>query len=143
MTGYPTWQNATRDAVQRMALAALALALLLTGFSGRAGVQVVDRVTLDRLFALHLHGTPGEREYVHTHNAPAPFVHGHCHDARELPAAETGPYEVMAAASLAGVAHCAMPGMIPVAPAESLLYATTPATAPESHVPAPPSEPPR
>jgi hypothetical protein len=126
-----------------MALAALALALLLTGFSGRAGVQVVDRATADRLFALHLHGVPGEREYVHTHNAPAPFVHGHCHAAREFPAPGPGPYEAQVAASLAGVAHCPAANLTPATPAERPSPAASAPLVPESHVPAPPSEPPR
>src|SRR5829696_352103 len=92
--------------LQQLVRAALAVALLMSAFTGNAGVQVLDSALTARLFALHQHGVPGEAEYIHQHGAPAPFVHTHCHataNQSESPA----PAEVQAAASLSGALLCA------------------------------------
>lgn len=130
-------------ALQRTALAALALAVLMSGFTGRAGVQVVDGAIAARLFALHLHGIAGEREYVEAHREPAPFVHGHCHAPLEQPAPQPGPYEVQAAASLAGAALCAMSSSAPAPPSGRWVDVAAAAPALPSRFLAPPLEPPR
>ncbi len=88
--------------LRRLVLVALAVALLLPSMTGRAGVQVVDAATVAHLLALHLHGLPGEADYVSQYGAPAPFVHAHCHDSPAHVEPGPGPDEVAAAASLAG-----------------------------------------
>ena len=70
-TGFPT-------ALSHLCSAALALLLLVVVATGHAGVQVLDQATAARLALLHLHGVPGEAEYVRAFAAPAPFVHPHC-----------------------------------------------------------------
>jgi len=98
--------KAEASPAHRGVLALLAAALLLTSFTGHAGVQVLDRDFAARLFPYHLHGVPGEREYVERYHEPAPFVPGHCHSPLVDPAQQPGPDEVQAAASLAGVSIC-------------------------------------
>jgi hypothetical protein len=127
----------------RAALLLLAAALLVTAFTGRAGVQVIDGAMAARLFAFHLHGVPGEREYVDTYGEPAPFVHRHCHAPPEQSAPQAGPFEVLAAAALAGAVWCSDPVAQPVLPDTA-----HPHTLPAEHVPdgwsAPPAtRPPR
>jgi len=104
---YP-WRTAARrpSPFQHMALIALVAALLVTGCTGHAGVQVVDRALAERIFALHLHGVPGEREYVETYGRPAPFVPPHCHRVLPDSRSQSGPDQVNAAASLAGAVVC-------------------------------------
>lgn len=77
-------------------LLALALAVLLTTLLGRAGVQQVNAATVARLTWLHQH-TPGEA---------ASRIHNHCHTPAPKVAPQPGPYDTLAAASLAGAALC-------------------------------------
>lgn len=112
-------------ALQRAALASLAVLLLMCGFTGRAGVQVVDHATAARIFALHLHGIPGEAQYVETYGLPSPLVHPHCHAPARVPVAQPGPDEVQAAASLAGAVHCDLAA--PMLTTPSLTAAARPA----------------
>ena len=100
-------------ALHRVALAALACAVLLTGFAGRAGVQVVDRALATRIFATHLHGVLGEAEWVEEYGTPAPFVPTHCHNDVVYRDGQPGPESVQAAQSLAGAAHCADVAVLP------------------------------
>ncbi|MFN8557512.1 MAG: hypothetical protein U0531_09260 [Dehalococcoidia bacterium] len=88
--------------------AVLAIAILVTGFTGRAGVAVVSASTAARFFALHTHGLIAEREYVSEYRAPAPYVHPHCHNAPYAPDQQPSPGEVQAASSLAAAAQCAV-----------------------------------
>lgn len=104
------------DAVSRVLLLVLTTALLLTGFSGRAGVQVLDRDHAALLFPLHLHGVPGERAYVERHGAPAPFVAGHCHAPYEHGQPPPSPDEVQSASALAGSVLCIAADLTPVTP---------------------------
>lgn len=127
----------------RAALLLLAAAVLLTAFTGRAGVQVIDGAMAARLFAFHLHGVPGEREYVDAAGQPAPFVHRHCHAPPEQPAPQAGPFEVLAAAALAGAVWCAQPAH-PMAVLASVQPHPFPAEhAPEGWHAPPPTQPPR
>jgi hypothetical protein len=106
-------------ALERLTLGVLALTLLLMGFTGHLGVQVLDNATAARIFALHLHGVPGEAEYVHTHGAPAPFVAPHCHEPLPSATGEPSPDEVQAAA-LAGATLCTVWSALPISPAPGL-----------------------
>ncbi len=127
----------------RAALLLLAAALLVTAFTGRAGVQVIDGAMAARLFAFHLHGIPGEREYVDAVGEPAPFVHRHCHAAPGQHPPQAGPFEVLAAATLAGALWCADPATPLLLP-----DLTRPSALPAERVPdgwsaPPPTRPPR
>lgn len=130
-------------ALQHTALAALALFLLLSGVSGRAGVQVVDRATAARLFAVHLHGVPGERTYVDTYAQQAPFVPPHCHAPLDRSAPQPGPDEVQAAVSLAGAALCGLIQAAPLLPPVQVRSTRSTAATPEGRVLTPAPEPPR
>lgn len=127
----------------RAALLLLAAAVLLTAFTGRAGVQVIDGAMAARLFAFHLHGVPGEREYVAAAGQPAPFVHRHCHGSPEQPAPQAGPFEVLAAAVLAGAIWCAQPAHLLAAPAFIQPHPFPVEHAPEGWHAPPPTQPPR
>lgn len=104
--------------LQRAVLASLAVMVLLAGFTGRAGVQVVDEAMAQQLFRLHTHDIPGEQLYIQTFGEPAPFVPGHCHDDPNLTASHAQPdsNEVQAAASLAGSILCSAGLILPVLP---------------------------
>jgi hypothetical protein len=115
MAGCATRVAPLLSGLYRAAAVLLAVALLGTGFAGRAGVQVLDGAIVARLLPLHLHGVPGEAEYVRTFGVPAPFVHPHCHDAPAGATPGPGPDEVQAAAALAGAVWCA--AAAPAAPA--------------------------
>ena len=130
-------------ALQWVASVVLVLGLLASGATGRAGVQILDSATAARIFALHLHGIPGEREYVHRHARPAPWVRAHCHDLSPQPAPQPGPFELQAAASLAGAAICGAAELaVSPAPAGRPLAEDAEAV-PESRSFPPPSQPPR
>jgi hypothetical protein len=109
--------------LRRCLLSLFAVGLLAVGFTGHAGVQVLDGAAATRIAALHLHGVPGEAEYVHKYGVPAPFVHNHCH--QPLPSAENqpSPDQVLAASALAGSVDCVsldwMPEPATVAPVAS------------------------
>ncbi len=124
-------------------LLALALAVLLTACFGRAGVQQVDGATVARLALLHLHGVPGEAAYVHEHRAPAPFVQDHCHAPAQEPVPQPGPYDTLAAASLAGAVLCTAPGALPVAPATLSATALAQPLPPAGALALPATPPPR
>ena len=125
------------------ALAAMiALALLVSSVTGRAGVQVVDSALAMRLFPLHLHGVPGEEAHVALFRGPAPFVHPHCHDAPRQPA-PPGPAEVQAAVSLAGAVACTAMASTPLPPPAWRGHAGAEHQAPDSHAISPPLQPPR
>lgn len=106
----------TRNALSQVLLGTLAVALLLTGFTGRAGVQVLDRDHAARLFPLHLHDVLGEREYVAQHQGPAPFIAGHCHAAYGHGDPPPSPDDIQAASALAGSAWCMSADIAPAAP---------------------------
>jgi hypothetical protein len=112
------WRTAGRppSPLQRMVPIALVAALLVTGCTGHAGVQVMDRALAERIFALHLHGVPGEREYVEMYGRPAPFVPPHCHRALPDSRSQSGPDQVNAAASLAGAVACGAWTARPIVP---------------------------
>lgn len=103
---------------QRAALASLAVMVLLAGFTGRAGVQVVDEAMARQLFRLHTHDIPGEQLYIQTYGEPAPFVPAHCHDDPAFVPApvQPSPDEVQTAASLAGSILCSVGVVLPVIP---------------------------
>ncbi|MGD9893520.1 MAG: hypothetical protein AB7R89_24640 [Dehalococcoidia bacterium] len=92
--------------LRRCLLSLIAAALLAVGFTGNAGVQVLDGAAATRIAVLHLHGVAGEAEYVRAHGVPAPFIHDHCH--KPLPSAgnQPSPDQVLAASALAGSMHC-------------------------------------
>lgn len=127
----------------RAALLLLAAALLITAFTGRAGVQVIDSAMAARLFAFHLHGVPGEREYVDAVGEPAPFVHRHCHAAPRQPAPQAGPFEVLAAATLAGAVWCSEPVNLPALPDTAHPHALPAEHIPDDWSAPPPTRPPR
>jgi len=127
----------------RVALLLLVAALLVTAFTGRAGVQVLDGAMAARLFAFHLHGVPGEREYVDTYGVPAPFVHRHCHAPPDQPAPQAGPFEVLAAAALAGALWCAEPTTQPVLPDTAHPHTLPAERIPDGWSAPPPTRPPR
>lgn len=105
--------------LRRCLLSLFAVTLLLMGFTGHSGVQVIDGAAAARIAELHLHGVAGEAEYVRTYHAPAPFVHDHCHG--PLPTAENqpNPDRVLAASALAGSMHCATLKQMPAPVASS------------------------
>jgi hypothetical protein len=129
--------------LQRAGLLAFAIVLLLTGFAGKAGVQVVDGAMAARMFALHLHGVAGEAEYVQATGTPAPFIHPHCHQPLVDRHAQPDPSEVQAASALAGVLHCAESSVLLVTPAAVSMPAGLEADAPASRSLVPLSPPPR
>jgi hypothetical protein len=129
--------------VYRVALLLLAAALLLTAFTGRAGVQVIDGAMAARLFAFHLHGVPGEREYVDTYGEPAPFVHRHCHAPPDRPAPQAGPFELLAAATLAGALWCSEPANSPALPDTAHPHTLPAERIPDGWSAPPPTKPPR
>lgn len=102
--------------IQRLLLAALAATLLLVGFTGDAGVQVLEQDLAVRLARLHLHGVAGEAEYVREYAAPAPFIHPHCHGPAPELAAQPSPDEVQAAGALAGLTICTAVMSLPLPP---------------------------
>src|SRR5439155_24853963 len=75
---YGSWNRRMTAPVQMVALVLLAVLTLLPTVLGRAGFMLVDRDVTERIFPLHTHGVAGEDQYIHTHGAPAPFVHPHC-----------------------------------------------------------------
>jgi hypothetical protein len=119
------------------------MALLLVVATGHAGVQVLDQATVARLARLHLHGVPGERDYVRAFNAPAPFVHPHCHRLAAPAADQPGPFEIVSAGSLAGAALCAPDVAAPVAPVLTRFGESSAASLPSATALPPPTEPPR
>jgi hypothetical protein len=121
----------------------LAAALLTMIATGHAGVQVLDQATAARLSLLHLHGVPGESDYVRTFGAPAPFVHPHCHRPAASAADQPGPFEIVSAGSLAGAALCAPVIAAPVAPVLSRLGEAATVSLPRDATLSPPTEPPR
>lgn len=128
---------------RRVTLVMLAAAFLLTGFVGRAGVQVVDGAMAARLFALHLHGVPGEAEFVQSFGMPAPFVHPHCHDAVQQQTPPPSPDEVQAASTLAGSFDCTMT-LLFLPPLPALVALAIDATVtPDGLILAPSSPPPQ
>ena len=143
MTTYSGALSLPAPALRRIASVVLVLGLLASGATGRAGVQVLDSAISARIFALHLHGIPGEREYVHRNAGPAPWVHAHCHDLAPQPAPQPGVFELQAAASLAGAALCGAAELaVSPAPAGRPLAEDVDA-APESRSFPPPPQPPR
>jgi hypothetical protein len=100
--------------------------LLLTSFAGHAGVQMVDRALAVDLYHLHRHGVFGEAAYIAHHGTWEGFVDGHCHRAMETSHDQPGPFDVQAAASLAGAVHCPAAVTTPVA-APALLRQDGPA----------------
>ena len=86
---------------------ALAASLLLTGFTGHAGVQLLDGALLAKLERIHRHGVPGEAEYIAQHGSWEGYVHGHCHREHRAAGSQPSPDQVQAAASLAGAVVCA------------------------------------
>ena len=92
--------------LRRCLLSLFAVALLAVGFTGNAGVQVLDGVAANRIAALHLHGVAGEAEYVRTYGAPAPFIHDHCHKPLPSAGSQPSPDQVLAASALAGSVDC-------------------------------------
>jgi hypothetical protein len=140
-----TWASPSAQAVilQRIALAGLAIALLLTGFAGRAGVQVVDGAIAARMFALHLHGVPGEAEFVQATGTPAPFVHAHCHAPLSPSVPQPDPDVVQAASTLAGSAVCTASAFAPVTPLAVWDSDVSSAPTLQSRFLAPALEPPR
>src|SRR5215203_5250291 len=88
--------------LERLFLTMLVATLLLVGFTGHAGVQVLDQDVAARIARLHLHGVSGEAAYVHSHTAPAPFVTPHCHAPVEPTPSQPSPDQVQAASTLAG-----------------------------------------
>ena len=106
--------------IQRLLLAALAATLLLVGFTGNAGVQVLDHDLAVRIARLHLHGVAGEAEYIRDNAAPAPFIHPHCHGPAPEVAAQPSPDEVQAAAALAGLMTCATVAPLRLPPVSAL-----------------------
>jgi hypothetical protein len=129
--------------LQRAGLVAFAIVLLLTGFAGKAGVQVVNEAMAARLFALHPHGVEGEAEYVRATGTPAPFIHPHCHQPLVDRQAQPNPSEVQAASALAGVLHCAESDVMLTAPAAVSVHALVDVDAPVSWSLVPLSPPPR
>lgn len=128
-------------ALHQLTLLALAGALLLTNFTGYAGVQILDHATATRIFSLHLHGVPGEAAYIHNHGAPAPFVSGHCHNA--LPDAGGQPAADEAQAStLAGATLCAESGATSMPLTHGWLATPTAAATPPDDLTTPPDSPP-
>jgi hypothetical protein len=125
----------------RVIMAGVAVMLLTVGFTGRAGVQVLDGATAARLASLHLHGVPGEAEYVRTHGVPAPFVHPHCHKPPSSVEHQPSPDQVLAASALAGSMHCATLDWSPVTADATLLQGTQSAQFP-SGLPIRPAVPP-
>jgi len=116
--------------VPRPVLGLFVAALLLTSFSGHAGVQVLDGALLAKLYHVHQHGVPGERAYIATHGTWEGFVHPHCHrqhqDGRD---SQPGPDHVQAAASLASAALCASWQTTPLVPVAAIIV-SVPSPAP-------------
>lgn len=129
--------------IQRALLALLAATLLLTGFTGNAGVQVLDQDLAVRLARLHLHGVAGEAEYVRANAAPAPFIHPHCHGPLPELAAQPSPDEVQAAGALAGLTACTSMAPLPVPPPAALVSLTGTVATPSGHTLSPLLQPPR
>lgn len=129
--------------LQRLLLLALAVALLLMGFTGNAGVQVLEQDLAARLARLHLHGVAGEAEYVRENAAPAPFVHPHCHGTAPAVAAQPSPDEVQAAAALAGSTACAAPMPAPAPPQSTFAVGEAGFLIPQSHSSRPIAPPPQ
>lgn len=142
MTQLPAIPGARTSDLYRAALVVVAIMLLFTGFTGRAGVQVVDSAVAMRLFALHLHGVPGEEQYVQATGAPAPFVHPHCH-APLVTHQQPDASQVLAASTLAGTAICTSAVAPVAAPAAVSLVADAPADAPLGWNPATQAPPPK
>lgn len=118
--------------------------LLGSGFSGRAGVQVLDQVLAQRLFATHTHGVLAEQAYVERYGTQAPFVQGHCHNEPALaPDTVFGPHDASAAVVLAVAAICGAIAATPLPPEIVDVGKVIAATTPPDVVLAPPTEPPR
>ena len=130
-------------AASHLCSAVLALALVALVASGRAGVQVLDQAAAARLAVLHLHGVPGEAQYVRSSGVPAPFVHAHCHGPVVSADEQPGPSEVLSAGSLAGAALCAAAIAAPVAPTPMRYGEAAVASVPRAAALLPPTEPPR
>lgn len=124
----------------RVLMVVLAIGILHTSFTGRAGVQVLDHVTAARIAPLHLHGVAGEAAYVHEYHAPAPFVAPHCHADPTVAGNPPGPES--AAAALAGSVLCAAANFQPVAASAALSLHAAVVTAPAGLSMRPPVPPP-
>jgi len=121
----------------------LVATLLLVGFSGHAGVQVLDQDVAARIARLHLHGVSGEAAYVHSHAAPAPFVMPHCHAPIESTPSQPSPDQVQAATTLAGAMLCGSVAPVPAPPESSFAAGSDAAMLPESLGALPASPPPQ
>ena len=94
-----------RQCVQALALAALAVLTLAPPLLGRAGFLLVTPDLSERIFPVHLHGVPGEEEFVSHHGVAAPFVEAHCHGELDVSQAET-PGQFAVGSLLFGPLHC-------------------------------------
>jgi hypothetical protein len=131
------------SALHPAAVIALTVALLASGFTGRAGVQVVDGAMAARLFALHLHGVDGEAEYVREFGEAAPFVHPHCHAPLAPVSAQPSPDGVQAASALAGALWCNDGAVMHIPPPVVVVDGPIDVVAPPAALVLPPFQPPR
>lgn len=129
--------------LHHVVLAMLAFALLMTGITGHAGVQVLDRAAAARLFPLHRHGVPGEAAWIAAHGTWEGFVGPHCHADYTQPAPQPGPDDVQAATSLAGSLWCATAMTVLSPPPLAPVAAAAIAAAPADTLVLPPLRPPR
>src|SRR5215211_7802796 len=129
--------------VERLLIAVLAGAMLLTGFTGHAGQQLLDQALLAKLVRTHYHGVPGEAAYIAQHGTWEGSVHSHCHPPQEHGASHIGPDEVQGPSSLAGAAACLANTITPLPPEISFSHDRTTAAAGERQAPSPPLRPPR
>ncbi len=129
--------------LQHALLIAVAYALLLTGFMGHLGVQVVDRALAEHVFTLSPNGSLFAREYAAAYGRPAPIVQARCQSAPYQPPLHAGPDQISAAGSLAGAAICVTWGDAPLASPVEWAEADTGVSPPPDHVPSLPLEPPR
>lgn len=104
-------------ALHRAVLLSLVVSLLLTSFTGHAGMQVIDGAFAQTLLRTHRHGVPGEADYIHTHGTWHGFVAEHCH--RSTPTeSQPGPDHVQSAITLAGAVDCATTTPLPAVSGE-------------------------
>lgn len=137
MAWFPGTRGFGPQVVQHALLLWLAVGLLVTSFTGNAGVQLVDRALAERLYLVHRHGVPGEAEYVALHGTWEGYVHNHCHYLPATGHGGPGPDGVMAASVLAGAAVCGHVAAV-VAPVAQFARVMAARAAPPPSAPVPP-----